>query len=330
MCFIEHIIKVAFFKKNIMKNLFTSLILLLFVTAGFAQQETHFTQFMYNKLQINPAYAGARGHGSFTGIFRQQWAGFDGAPRTALLSFDTPLLGDRIGLGFTFSNYTIGVENTYNVTGAYAYNIKISKEASFRFGIQGNLRHQAIDFSDPSVVIRQNNDNSINENETVNQTTGNFGIGLYLTYKQLYFGASVPFFFPNEIGINTITATTAEQTSHFYLMAGTLVPISKKVDIKPSFLLKYVNNAPIDLDFNLSFVYDRRVTAGVSVRHGGDDILESIDFLAMYQVNSLGIGVAYDFGLTELNSSNSGSYEVLLRYDLIKERADIANPRFFF
>ncbi|MEM9821279.1 MAG: PorP/SprF family type IX secretion system membrane protein, partial [Bacteroidota bacterium] len=249
-----------------------------------------------------------------------------------LISFDSPLFGDRVGFGLTVANNTIGIENRWNASMAYSYHIKISKEASFRFGLQGSLQFLGLDFSDPSVIIREAGDNSILENESRNQYLGNFGVGIYFTYQNLYFGASVPNIYPAEVGINfnQNILETAKEVPHYYLMAGTMVPISKKVHIKPAFLFKYVNNAPFDLDFNLSFVYNKQVTAGVSYRLGGDGSGESIDLLAMYQYKNIGIGIAYDLGITELTDQNSGSIEALLRYDLLKEREDIANPRFFF
>lgn len=315
-----------------MKNTLITFILLLVVGTGFAQQENQYTQFMYNKLALNPAYAGTRGMGSFLALFRQQWVGFKGAPQSKLLSFDSPIFGDRVGFGFTVANNTIGIENRWNASMAYSYHVKISKEASFRFGMQGSVQYFGIDFSDPSVIIQESGDNSILENETQSQYKGNFGVGIYLTYQNLYFGASVPNIYPSEIGVNLNQGIleTAKEVPHYYLMAGTMVPLSKKIHLKPAFLFKYVNNAPFDLDFNLSFVYNKKVTAGLSYRLGGDGSGESVDLLMLYQHKSIGIGVAYDLGLSQLGDHNSGSIEALLRYDFIKERGDIANPRFFF
>ncbi|MEM8906473.1 MAG: type IX secretion system membrane protein PorP/SprF [Bacteroidota bacterium] len=315
-----------------MKNTLIALLILLITGTGFAQQDNQYTQFMYNKLALNPAYAGTRGMGSFLALFRQQWVGFKGAPQSKLLSFDSPIFGDRVGFGLTVSNNTVGIENKWNASMAYSYHIKISKEASFRFGLQGSVQYLGLDFSDPSVVIREEGDNSIVENDSKNQYLGNFGVGIYFTYQNLYFGASVPNIYPSEVGINTDQSIleTAKTVAHYYLMAGTMVPLTEKIHLKPAFLFKYVNNAPYDLDFNLSFVYDKKVTAGLSYRLGGDGSGESIDLLVLYQYKNIGIGVAYDLGLTELNDQNSGSVEALLRYDFLKEREDIANPRFFF
>jgi len=263
-------------------------------------------------------------------LYRGQWLGFEKAPTTKLLSFNTPLFGERVGLGISIANHTHGIQNIWNGSMAYAYNVKITKETSFRFGIQANIRNFNIDFSDPSVRVQQNSDPSVTIDDMQNTYTGNFGAGIYLSHKQMYFGVSVPSIYPNEIGINPDTRKTAEEIPHLYAMAGTLIPVSSKVDIKPAVLLKRVQNAPLDLDINVSFVFDKKITAGISYRLGGDGAGESIDALVMFQYNSVAFGVAYDLGLSQLSDYNNGSLEALVRYDFIKERDDIANPRFFF
>ncbi len=312
-----------------MKKLLILLIVCCTLTA-YGQQENQYTQFMYNQLVLNPAYAGARGHTSFQALYRGQWLGFEKAPTSKLLSFNTPLFGDRVGLGITIANHTHGIHNIWNGSMAYAYNVKINKETSFRFGIQGNIRNFNIDFSDPSVRVQQTNDPSVTMDDAQNKYTGNFGAGIYLSHKQMYFGVSVPSIYPNEIGINPTTRETAEEVPHLYLMAGTLIPVSSTVDIKPAVLLKRVENAPLDLDVNLSFVFNKKITAGISYRLGGDGAGESVDALVMFQYNSIAFGVAYDLGLSQLSDYNNGSFEALIRYDFLKERDDIANPRFFF
>lgn len=312
-----------------MKKLLT-LLIVCFTMIAYGQQENQYTQFMYNQLVLNPAYAGARGITTFQALYRGQWLGFEKPPSTKLLSFNTPLFGDKVGLGLSVANYTHGIHDIWTGSMAYAYNVKITKETSFRFGIQGNIRNYTIDFSDPSVRTNQNFDPSVTANGALNTTTGNFGVGIYLSHKQMYFGVSVPSIYPNDIGINPTSRETAEEEPHLYAMAGTLIPINSKVDFKPAVLFKRVNNAPIDLDFNVSFVFDKKITGGISYRIGGDSGGDSIDALFMFQYGSIAFGVSYDYGLSQLNDFHDGSIEALVRYDFLKERNDIANPRFFF
>lgn len=307
------------------------LILSFLASVGFAQQENQFTQFMYNKLYLNPAYAGARGIPYFTLLYRNQWIGFEGAPESKLLSFNAPLFGDRVGFGLTISNHTLGIENKWDATMAYSYHIEVNEDASLRFGLQGSVRYLGLDFSDPSVEIREDGDQSILYDERLNQYDANFGVGMYLNIRNTYLGLSVPHFFPSELGINPNPVPEIARTySHFYLMLGTMVPLSNSIQFKPAVLAKYVNNAPFDLDINASLMFNETFTAGLSYRLGGDGSGDSIDLLALYQINSVGIGISYDASLSEVRETSSGSFEVLVRYDFIKERSDMANPRFFF
>ncbi len=314
------------------KGLLVLFIGLGFASTGTAQQQSQYTQFMYNQLTINPAYAGSRGVPSLMALYRNQWMGFEGAPKTQLVGFNAPLFGDRVGFGLTVSNHNIGVMNSWYGAMAYSYHIPISETASFRLGLQGNMRSLGLDFTDPSVVIRQEGDGSILENQTISNFSGNFGAGIYLTVKNFYFGLSAPYIFPTEFGINKDQniLEIAKETPHFYGMVGTMIKAGSKFHLKPAALVKYVQNAPLDLDLNLSFVYDLRLTAGISYRMGGDGAGDSVDLLAMYQINNIGFGLAYDYNLSQLNNYNNGSIEALIRFDFIKEQADMANPRFFF
>lgn len=313
-------------------NKLSLLIICLFcATFGFAQQQNHYTQFMYNKLLLNPGYAGSRTTPSFTAIYRNQWIGFEGSPESKLLSFNSPI-GKSVGFGLSISNNTHGLIDNWFATMAYSYRIKLGDESALRVGLQGSIESFSIDFSDPSIVIQQDNDPSVLLADNPQKYYGNFGAGLYLSLKNLYFGLSVPHFFPNELGFNPNTALIAKESPHFYFMAGTMLPVGNKFSLKPQILGKYVQNAPFDADLNLSLVYDYRLTFGVSYRLGGDSSSfgESIDAMLFYQFTNIGLGIAYDFTLSEIKDYTSGSLEFVVRYDFKREREDMANPRFFF
>jgi len=280
---------------------------------------------------LNPAYAGARGIPYFDILYRRQWIGFKGAPEAKLLSFNSPLFGDRVGFGLTITNQTAGIENKWDATMAYSYNIKINDDSAVRFGLQGSVRFLGRDFADPSVEIVEDGDESILYDNMLRQYRGNFGIGMYANIKHTYFGISIPHFFPSEFGINpNPVPKVARNYSHFYFMAGTMIPINKSLQFKPALLTKYVKGAPFDIDINASLLFNETFTAGLSYRLGGDGSGDSVDLLAMYQINSVAIGMAYDYSLSDINDTSDGSFEILLRYDFIKERGDMANPRFFF
>ena len=300
-----------------------------FAQITFAQQQEQFTQFMFNQLDVNPAYAGSRGVPSLMAIYRAQWLGFDNAPRNILANFNAPLFDDRVGFGLGLSNQNIGVMNTWDVSMAYSYNIPFSETTSLRFGLQGSLRQLSVDFLDPSVIIRQSNDPSVLTAES-SKFSGNVGLGVYFSTKQFYIGASVPSLYPTEIGFNSTAPLIAQESPHYYLMSGAMIPLTSKMDFKPSLLLKYVQNAPFDADLNLSLVFSKMIHAGISYRLGGDGSGESVDLTLFYQAKHLGFGIGYDYTLSDIQEHSNGSLEALVRYDFIKERQDMANPRFFY
>ncbi len=316
-----------------MRNLIFTIILVAFAGFAYGQQEAHYTHFMYNNLALNPGVAGSKGHPTILALYRKQWIGFEGAPESKLMSFHTPL-GKRVGFGLSITNDEIGISNSWYGSMAYAYRVKLDDNATVQIGIQGSMRYLGLDFDDPSTFILQNNDPSIIEGGVSQQYLGNFGAGLYLDLGNMFFGASVPYFFPNTIGIDKTSIDAAVESPHFYISGGALIPLSSSsktsIALRPSALAKIVNNAPFDLDLNLSLVFNNSIITGVSYRLGGDGQGESIDFLLHYRINNIGLGISYDYTLSELNNHNNGSVEAIVVYDFIKERVDMANPRYFF
>jgi len=298
---------------------------------GFAQQEVQFTQFMYNKLYYNPAYAGVRGGPSLKAMYRHQWVGFEGAPKSRLVSFDLPLFNDRVGFGVTFLSSDQGITRNWQSSMAYTYNLKLKEDVSLRVGFQGSLKHYGIDFDDPEFIVLEQNDPSIMDGMTTDNYYGNFGFGAYLLYKQMYFGLSIPNFYNNDISLGSADLDEfATESRHFYAMAGTTFTIADNMKLRPGVLAKYVKNAPFDLEANMNLTIDNQVTVGLSYRAGGEGAGESVGLLALYQLNKIALGVSYDVSISSLRNYSSGSFEALIRYDFNAERGDIANPRFFF
>lgn len=317
-----------------MKKLLCSLAILMAAGVSLsAQQEAHYTQFMYNKLFINPAYAGARGVPSLTAIYRNQWMGFDGAPQSMLASFNGPFLSKRVGVGVNVSHMKVGLQRDFQASLAYSYDVVAQENVSLRIGLSGSLR--SLGFAYNEAQPAQSGDLSI-EDQRINDFYGNVGAGVYGTImEQYYFGVSVPRLYSNAIGLTNGSATTlAKEYQHFYGMAGAIIPLSDDVNLMPAMLLKYVKNAPFDADLNINLDIKQKVTAGLSYRLGGDGRGESVGLLAFWQAApQFGIGAAYDFTLSSLKDYNSGSFELMLQYDLKQlndsKKRKMSNPRFF-
>lgn len=313
-----------------MKKLLFSLFILTACLRLSAQQDHHYSQFMYNKLYYNPAYAGTRGVPTITGIFRSQWMGFDGAPQSGLLSVNSPFLTPRVGIGGVLSMKKIGLNRDFTGSLAYSYELIKLENASVRAGIQGSIRSLSIAFDDATPVV---GDPSL-DNQQVNSIYGNVGAGVYATFAQRYYlGFSVPHIYRNTIGIPNPNANQiAKESPHFYATAGGIFPLSEDINLMPAVLIKYVQHAPLDADVNVNLDIHQKVTAGLSYRVGGNGAGESVDLLVMWQASpQIGIGAAYDFSLSDVKDYNAGSIEVLFQADLKKpnKKKGVFSPRFF-
>ncbi len=298
-----------------------------------AQQENQYTQFMYTKMMFNPAFAGAREVSSVTALYRQQWIGFEGAPVSQLVSFDGPILGKKLGLGLNIHHHTIGqINNNYMVNMDYSYSLVKTQDVNLKIGIGGTFRYYQLDLTNSSVVTGNAASDPAQLRSANNKiSNGNVGAGIYFTYRDFYIGASVPNIYRNILG-NGSGTVTAQTTPHFYGMVGGLFSLSSGLDLKPGLIVKYAQNAPLSVDANLSFVFNKKFNLGASIRTGQSQKGESLSGLMFYQINEkFGLGAAYDYGLSELRSAHNGSFEMLLRYDFDATQKDIiTNPRFFF
>jgi type IX secretion system PorP/SprF family membrane protein len=320
-----------------MKNIFFLIAFLIGGCAVHAQQDHQYTQFMYNKLMINPGYAGARGVPSISGIYRSQWVGFEGAPTSQVISFSGPFLSKRVGIGVNISNRKLGLSRDLIGQLAYSYDLLAQDNNLIRIGLSGGVRNFAIDLTKANPVVDVTIDPSL-QNRKISNLNFNVGAGVYASFNDaLYIGLSVPTFLTNTYGINNTNPVIAREVRHVYGMIGAAWPLSQDVVLMPALLTKYVKNAPFDADLNLSLGIKERVTTGVSYRLGGDGTGESVDLLLMVNVTpQLGIGAAYDFTLSQIKDHSAGSFEVSAFYDIKKRettskgKVNMSNPRFFF
>ena len=317
------------------KILSTLVMTLLVVIVLQAQQEAHYTQFMYNNMLLNPAFAGARRVTSVMGLYRNQWIGFEGHPVSYLAAFDMPVSKSRLGTGLTLAHQQEGIVSRNFGNLALNYDIIHTEDMTFRAGLNGAIKQYRFDLQDPNIFVKNPTDELlIQQSPTI--ITSNVGAGLYFDMKSFYIGLSIPNLIKNPIELNKQKVFDIEGTEqrHVYLQAGGFFRLrSENLHLKPSIMLKYVRNAPISADLNLGLMFYRQFLIGGSFRtgnstYGGSD---SFDVLAYFQAtDELGIGAAYDFTLTELKKYNKGSIELMMRYDFIKNKKVLHNPRFFF
>ena len=314
---------------------FSLLALLLFVLMrGFSQQEAQYTQFMYNKLSLNPAYAGSAEMPCISCIYRSQWIGFEGAPTSQVVNFHMPLFSKRVGIGASIAHDKLGPTNSYVASLIYAYRIKLNRGNTLSIGVKGTLKSYQIKWD--QLDATHVGDFEIPMGRT-NRVFPNVGLGVYYDAERFYVGVSVPTMLPSDLSYSFLTNNTdfGRERQHVYLMGGYLFDLNENIKFKPAALIKYVANAPMDLDLNATFIFMEKFWGGVSYRLGGEStkgIGESIDLLVQYQVSPMfRAGVAYDFTLSNLKDYSSGTAEIQLSYCFQpkKKNQRLTNPRFF-
>jgi type IX secretion system PorP/SprF family membrane protein len=299
-----------------------------------AQQEGNQTLFMYNPLLTNPGAAGIRGNTSYTLTHRSQWLGFKGAPTQQAFSVSTPAFSDRLGFGFTLENRRTGIFESQTLTMAWGYSLIKTPNFNCRAGLQGLVKRKVMHFDDLEEAAQFINDRSFQANNS-SKIVSNFGMGLYMTYKDAFFGVSVPSYLPNVIGINPSSPKTAAEAAHYYAQGGFRFKITEGVKLQPSAMMRWVNHVPWAIDANVMLIVKNKIDLGISYRAGKTtlaNIGESADITLMFQVNDkLGIGASYDWLLAPVSKYSFGSAEIMLRYDVVEKKEVVfSNPRSFF
>lgn len=304
-------------KINIYNNL---AFLFLFITIkSNAQQDPGYTQYMYNPMTVNSAYAGSTGNLEAVLIHRSQWVGIEGAPSTQAFAIHSPLRNDRIGLGFSAVNDNLGPSNEIYLDGNFSYTLPLSYDVKLALGVKAGARVLNVDWSKgrfydgTDVLLNTNIDNKI---------TPSVGAGAYLYSENWYFGASVPSFIKGDY-YDDIQQSVNIERLHYYIMGGYVFDFSDNFKFKPAFLARGVNGAPISVDVSANFLIQEKFTLGAGYRW--DD---SVSALAGLQISKdLFIGYSYDYTTTDLNKYNDGSHEIVLRFQLNKKSNQIkSNP----
>lgn len=286
---------------------------------SYAQQDAQFTQYMYNTININPAYAGSRGVMSIFGLHRTQWIGLDGAPVTNAFSINTPINNSNLGIGLSFLNDRIGPTIENAISADISYTIRTSEEYKLSFGIKGTGNFFNLDVS--RLNPRDQNDPQF---QNLNKFSPNIGAGIYLHSNKTYIGISVPNFIEtNRYSDNEIAVF--KDRINYYLIAGHVFEINSNIKFKPALLTKVVLGAPLQLDVSGNFMFNDTFVLGVAYRWDA-----AVSAMAGFQVtNGLYIGYGYDLETTKLRHYNSGSHEVFLRFELFNNYNKIISPRFF-
>ena len=294
-----------------------------------AQQDAQYTQYMYNTLSVNPAYAGSRGQLSFAGLYRSQWVGLDGAPETFTINLHSPIRNSRLGYGVSIVNDNIGdgvVQETY-LDAVVSYTIDVSMDAKLSFGLKAGGNMLSLDFNG----LRNFDQEVVNQNNIDNRFTPNFGLGVYYHTDKFYAGLSAPNvleseYFDNDNSGDGVNFLSAERMN-IYLITGYVFDIGADLQFKPALLTKAVSGAPLQVDLSASFLFANKFSFGAAYRWDA-----AVSGLVGFQVtDQIMLGLAYDRETTELGGTqfNDGSFEIFLRLELLKSFQRTISPRFF-
>ncbi|MBC6993703.1 type IX secretion system membrane protein PorP/SprF [Neolewinella lacunae] len=296
-----------------MKILFLALVLL--VCAGLAaQQDAQYTQFMYNKLGFNPAFAGAEPSTTLQAVVRQQWIGFEDAPSSQLFTFNSPMTANGTGVGARLSRVTIGLEQQYNVEGSYAYRIPIGRGSRLGLGVSASARYFNVEYQDATPIQGGGIDPAI-PGATESKVVPNFGAGIFIDGPSYYVGISAPRLLENNIDLGAEETIISREARHYYFMGGYTFTLNEKLRLQPQMLAKYVSGAPFDADFNVTAYVGTNLFGGASYRLGGNGGGESASaLLGFYLSEHLNMCFSYDLGLSDLKSAQNGSVELAVGY----------------
>ena len=307
-----------------MKRIISIIVLLI---AGFeysnAQQLPQFTQYMYNTIAVNPAYAGSREALSIVGLNRNQWAGFDGGPQTQTLSIHSPLRNEKIGLGLSLINDKAGYENFTYVYGDFSYTIQASETVDISFGLKAGMTYYKL-------ADELYNATEVNQdpyfNDKLNRWNANFGAGILFHSNRWYVGLSTPKIINHDL--NNDTDFAALERVHYYAIGGYVFDLSESVKLKPSFMVKHTDGVPLSTDLTANFLFNERFWLGGSYRMNGKQ--EAIGALVDFQVtDQFRVGYTYEIPTGEIRPYTNGSHEILLMYEFKFMKNKQKSPRYF-
>jgi type IX secretion system PorP/SprF family membrane protein len=299
--------------------IYISLFLLFCPAAGSQHLFPVYSQYMLNGLALNPAYAGSREVLNVTLGYRNQWVGFEGAPVSQTFGAHTPLKKEKIALGIFLHNEQIDVRNNTSFYFNYAYRATVGKgRLSLGLkagGMNRNFNWNKLSLHDPGDIVFSSPGKS--------EMLPNFGFGAYYYTQSYFFGASIPLFLSDSTR-NSKAVSYHDMSRYNYLISGGLVTGQGSIKVKPSFLLKYSAENPVQIDANLSFIFSDLVWLGMSYRI--HDAL--VGLFKLQLTDQFRIGYTYDYSIGHLNRFSNGSHEVVLIYDF-RFRVNAVNPRYF-
>lgn len=290
-----------------------------FAFFSMAQQQVHYTQYMYNTMMVNPAYVGTSNRLEAQLIHRSQWVKMDGAPMTQNFGIQGKV-HKNLGLGLNVINDQIGPAKTFNATAQIAANVRLGGDVRLSAGINAGIESLSVDWTKGR--MQDQTDDAMMTN-IVNRIKPLVGAGLYLYGDNWYFGASIPNFIEYD-RYSVIEEQMINGRSHFNFIGGYVFHF-ENFKLKPAAMIKMVQGAPVNFDISLNALLYDKFTIGTGFRHR-----DAVALHVAYTINkSFMIGYSYDFGISKIRKYHQGSHDIILKYMLLNKENAGRSVRFF-
>lgn len=306
------------------KYIFTCLCAALMLWGGQAQgqQDPQYTQYMFNQLAYNPAYAGSRQALSGVMLVRKQWVGLEGAPFTGTIALHAPSKNLRHGFGVNLVHDRLGITRQNFLSFSYAYRLPLAA-GNLAFGLRGGITHFSNQFTDLNPL----ENDQMNPGMNLSVLLPRVGAGIYYSLERFYIGFSSPNFLKPTYSFDHpgMSDFAARQETHFFGVMGAVFPLNGSLDFRPSTVVKYVQDSPVELDFNAALFFNKFLWLGVGYRTG--DAL--VGMIELNFKSGMRFGYSYDYTVSELRQVNSGSHEIMLGFDFNRTVKKVITPRYF-
>ncbi|MDQ8006597.1 MAG: type IX secretion system membrane protein PorP/SprF [Pedobacter sp.] len=321
-----------------MKKILSNLVLLFATTVVFAQQDAQFSQYMFNGIYINPAYAGYREQLNVHAFYRNQWTGIDGSPKTASLAVDAIANDGNVGLALQISSDKLGAQQNLTAYANYAYRLPLNEDGSSRlaFGLGAGVVQLGIN----GAMLNPNDFEQFQPVGMQNAILPDARAGVYFSNDRVYAGFSMDNLVSQYINVDRY-AYIPQPKPHYYLTAGVLVPLSREILLKPSFLLKDDRGGPTSLDATAFLILAEKFWIGGSYRtavklYNKDHLQRNLSTLnsavaamQIFPSETLRIGYAYDYAIGSMGAHLGGTHEISIGYFFNNKKLRMASPRFF-
>lgn len=304
------------------------LIGILLTASSVAQQEPNYTQYMFNPLNYNPAYAGNKAVLSTALVYRNQWVGIDGAPKTLTFSAHSPLKNKNMGVGFELTSDKVGPVNNLWIQASYAYRIRISRisKGKLGFGLKAGLFRSSYDWN--KIVYKDANDGLTGLN-TSTKSVPVFDFGIYYSKtNESFAGVTIKNLNNPNVELGTDIAVSNKQNSQLILTYGKIIEFNERVVFRPSFLMQstFLSSSVPLVDINLSLLFDGVFWAGISYRTS-----QTLAAIVEYEISEqFKIGYSYDYYLSDISKYSSGAHEIFLGFNYNVFKSRMRSPRYYF